>query len=163
MTAKVELPTAIDALEGINAALKTADMHLVSARVLDGAGIHGPAVSHLILALEEAAKALILIRVWWAQARGIELDMPAEEVHELIRRSHRLRHIFAGLQALSDQTLNALLARQNRDEPLPATGVVADDSGTARLARWSQQAEGTGVPRRPHRSGMAYPNASLWF
>jgi hypothetical protein len=68
-----------------------------------------------------------LIRVWLGQARGFELDMTAEEVHDLIRRSHRLRHIFAGLQSLSDQTLNALLARQNRDEPLPTTGVVAED------------------------------------
>jgi len=66
------LPTPQQARDGMPLALDNADRHLDSARALAGKQLYGPAVAHLIYAIEETEKARALGQVWlnsW-QRRG---------------------------------------------------------------------------------------------
>src|SRR2546425_399438 len=93
------LPTPQQARDGVPLALDNADRHLDAGRVLAVEQLHGPAVAHLIYAIEETEKARALGQIWvnsW-QRRG---NGDATD-HELRRRifDHSARH-----KAAADKT-----------------------------------------------------------
>jgi len=61
---KRSLPTPKQALAGIPVAIENAERHLRSADLLGANGDYGPAVAHLVLALEETDKSRVLGMLW---------------------------------------------------------------------------------------------------
>jgi AbiV family abortive infection protein len=81
------LPTPNDALAGSRFALTNARRHLRAAKVLDESGLTGAAMAHVVLSLEEFAKA------WTLTLLSFDVDIPKNLVGEILKY-HNARHSF---------------------------------------------------------------------
>ncbi len=90
------LPSQSDAASGAGLSLTNARRHLKAAETLRAARLYGPGVGHLVLAVEEVAKAWLLTLV----AMGFEVP---DDMLRGILRQHDARHatVFGDLFAIS--------------------------------------------------------------
>jgi AbiV family abortive infection protein len=98
-------------------------------------GLRGPAVSLLVLALEESVKARALMaKIRVTQNPEARLVFDDEFLLDVIHSSHKRRHVLALLQGVSDETRGYLLALEDR-----ATTPNARDID---YGEWLQRANG---------------------
>lgn len=74
------LPRRSDASAGASLALTNARRHLRVAKILGGEKLFGSAVAHVVLALEEIAKA------WILTSSGIGIDVPKKSLRQVLTR-----------------------------------------------------------------------------
>jgi AbiV family abortive infection protein len=101
---------------------------LAAARSLGVAGIHGPASSLLVLSLEEAQKARVLIAI---ATKNDNAGLSDGEANDIIHWDHRLRHHAAFTASISPTTIAKLVRPSRRDTPLQRKQFDADMAALA--------------------------------
>lgn len=131
MSKPTNLPPQEHAWDGACLALRNADYHRSCAEILAEHEKFGAAVSHLVLATEEAIKSLSHL------SAAIGLPLPQADARRLLT-NHRARHVMAALA----YALNDFISRSLVSSEIPAAGnspsVDAVFAGVEQLlVRWS--------------------------
>jgi AbiV family abortive infection protein len=122
------LPTSEQARQGVSPTAGNSRDLLAAARSLGVAGLHGPATSLLVLALEEAQKARVLIAL---ATTNDSAGLSHDEVSDIIHWDHRLRHHAAFTASISPTTIAKLVRPSRRDTPLQRKQFNADMAALA--------------------------------
>ena len=122
------LPTPEQAQQGVSPTADNACDLLAAARSLGVAGLHGPATSLLVLALEEAQKARVLIAL---ATKNDDAGLSQDEASDIIHWDHRLRHHAAFTASISPTTIAKLVRPSRRDTPLQRKQFDADMAALA--------------------------------
>ncbi|HEU0079587.1 MAG TPA: hypothetical protein VFQ76_18155 [Longimicrobiaceae bacterium] len=149
MPRPVASPPQKHAWDGAQFASRNADYHRACAEALAAHELHGAAVSHLVLATEEAIKSLSFLMT------AIGLPLPPEDARKLLT-NHKTRHAIAGLS----QIVIDFVAKSPAPQIVVAEGEVpeADLILTVMqdmVAGWGHYAAG------PHDSG--FERDLLWW
>jgi AbiV family abortive infection protein len=107
------LPLASESWEGARLALQNAEAHLTSAELLAGDGLYGFALSHLVLATEEAVKSFSFV------VSAIGLHFPEADARRLMT-NHKARHAVA----LLGQVVTDFISRSSEAEALVSHGEI---------------------------------------
>jgi AbiV family abortive infection protein len=117
------LPTPEQAREGVRPSADNASDLLVAAKTLGVAGLYGPASSLLVLALEEAQKARVLVAL---ATKNDDAGLSPDEVNDIIYRDHGVRHHAAWTAAVSPTTTAKHVMPPRRETPLQRKQYHAD-------------------------------------
>jgi AbiV family abortive infection protein len=99
----------------VNLAADNARDLLAAAKTLATGGVFGPATSLLVLALEEAQKARLLIALATGKA---DVRLSDDVASDITSRDHTLRHHGAFTASISHTTLAKIVKPSRRNTPL---------------------------------------------